>query len=240
MMKKLSEMVLFLLLLKTSSCMFALVEKSPKPLQNMMCPARDVKHARGRFSDFAHNYVQYLILVDDSTSEFAAWNYWNLLSDRKLIIWPSSLRHSNIQSQCAVWDKTGRWVSNDRGPVSRFDLFFPRRSPVLKRGCFSRGWLDNLNVAGSNCGVFFSIWHLYVGYQWTSWYLFSFKLMRHNFKGWQEETNMVWRIRQKPPTLTAVLTYGRGGPDPWQLPVDEALDGYERQLQVPKLRTIDF
>lgn len=47
------------------------------------------------------------------------------------------------------------------------------------------------------------------------------------------------KIRLKPPTLTAVLTYGRG-PDPWQLPVDEALDGYERQLQVPKLRTMDF
>ncbi len=71
--------------------------------------------------------------------------------------------------------------------------------------------------------------------------------MRHHFKRWPEETNT--GLNQPETTQfdcydllsSNTLTYVRGGPDPWQLPVDEALDGYERQLQVPKLLwTMDF
>ena len=54
-------------------------------------------------------------------------------------------------------------------------------------------------------------------------------------KGLFSDTNFGDRMMKAFTAVTGIET--RGGPDPWQLPVDEALDGYERQLQVSEAQS---
>ena len=128
--------------------------------------------------------------------------------------------------------------------LSQFSVFSKAVTGIETRLFRGVGWLVGWTISmwgGSTCGVFFSIFHLYAGISEHLHTCFSFKLMRHHFKRWPEETNT--GLNQPETTQfdcydllsSNTLTYVRGGPDPWQLPVDEALDGYERQLQVPKL-----
>ena len=128
--------------------------------------------------------------------------------------------------------------------LSQFSVFSKAVTGIETRLFRGVGWLVGWTISmwgGSTCGVFFSIFHLYAGISEHLDTCFSFKLMRHHFKRWPEETNT--GLNQPETTQfdcydllsSNTLTYVRGGPDPWQLPVDEALDGYERQLQVPKL-----